>query len=242
MSMIDPQAAIEITGYEWVPDFARGFVRDLRPRWACEEAGIPYRERLANISDKPDWLLATQPWGQVPIMRDGDVTLFESGATLMHLGEMSEVLLPSEPQARGEAISWLFGAFNSVEPAMFEFTNVTVFARDQERGETTAAELGGIRRAAPRSARTAARRAGLARGSFYHCRYRHGHRAPPDRRQQAARGASGGRSLCRARDGTPRLQAGHGRPAGRFRPSRSGRNVTGTIAGETCRTPSQGVG
>jgi glutathione S-transferase len=132
MSMIDPQAAIEITGYEWVPDFARGFVRDLRPRWACEEAGIPYRERLANISDKPDWLLATQPWGQVPIMRDGDVTLFESGATLMHLGEMSEVLLPSEPQARGEAISWLFGAFNSVEPAMFEFTNVTVFARDQE--------------------------------------------------------------------------------------------------------------
>ncbi len=132
MSMIDPNAQIEITGYQWVPDFARGFVRDLRPRWACELAGIPYRERLADVTDKPAWLLDAQPWGQVPVLRDGDLVLFESGATLLHLGEKSEALLPLDPQQRAEAISWLFGAFNSVEPWMFEWTNVTAFARGEE--------------------------------------------------------------------------------------------------------------
>ncbi|MEL7689347.1 glutathione S-transferase family protein [Citromicrobium bathyomarinum] len=130
--MIDPGADIEITGYQWVPPFARGFVRDLRPRWACEEAGIPYRERLADVTDKPDWLLAAQPWGQVPTMRDGDIVLFESGAALLHLGEKSEALLPREPKQRADAISWLFGAFNSVEPWMFEWVDVTAFARDED--------------------------------------------------------------------------------------------------------------
>ncbi|GAB5347885.1 glutathione S-transferase family protein [Alteriqipengyuania sp. 357] len=132
MTMIGPDAAIEITGYQWVPPFARGFVRDLRPRWACEEADIPYRERLADVTDKPDWLLEAQPWGQVPVLREGDIVLFESGATLLHLGEKSETLLPSDPQQNAEAISWLFGAFNSVEPWLFEWTNVTTFARDEE--------------------------------------------------------------------------------------------------------------
>lgn len=129
---IDPAADIEITAFEWVPDFARGFVRDLRPRWACEEAGLPYRERLVSAVDRPRWYFADQPWGQVPAMRDGDLRLFESGATLLHLGERSDTLLPRSGQPRADAISWLFAAFNSVEPALFEFTNVTVFARDEE--------------------------------------------------------------------------------------------------------------
>ena len=129
---IDPNAAIEITAFEWVPDFARGLVRDLRPRWACEEAGLAYRERLISAMDRPKWYFAEQPWGQVPAMRDGDIHVFESGATLLHLGEKSEALLPASGQPRADAISWLFAAFNSVEPALFEFTNVTVFARDEE--------------------------------------------------------------------------------------------------------------
>ena len=132
MSMMTSDAEIEIAGYQWVPPFARGFVRDLRPRWACEEAGIPYRERLADVTNKPGWLLDAQPWGQVPIMRDGDIRLFESGATLLHLGEKSETLLPRGPQQRAAAISWVLGAFNSVEPWLFEWVNVTAFARDEE--------------------------------------------------------------------------------------------------------------
>lgn len=129
---IDPNAAIEITAYQWVPGFARGLVRDLRPRWACEEAGLAYRERLIDVTDKPEWFFAEQPWGQVPTLRDGDIHLFESGATLLHLGEKCEALLPREGQARADAISWLFAAFNSVEPSIFEFVNVTAFARKEE--------------------------------------------------------------------------------------------------------------
>lgn len=130
--MIDPEADLEISGYRWVPGFAQGFVRDLRPRWACEEAGIPYRERLANVADKPAWLVEGQPWAQIPIMRDGDLTLFESGATLLHLGERSDALLPADPQARADAISWLFAAFNTVEPPIFEHGNISLFAKDEE--------------------------------------------------------------------------------------------------------------
>lgn len=129
---IDPTAAIEITAFEWVPDFARGFVRDLRPRWACEEAGLAYRERLISAVERPAWYFAEQPWGQVPAMRDGAIHLFESGATLLHLGEKSAALLPASGQPRADVISWLFAAFNSVEPALFEFTNVNLFAREEE--------------------------------------------------------------------------------------------------------------
>ena len=92
----------------------------------------PLSTRLADVTDKPEWLLEVQPWGQVPIMRDGDIVLFESGATLLHLSEKSEALLPRDQQQRAAAISWLLGAFNSVEPWLFEWTNVTAFARDEE--------------------------------------------------------------------------------------------------------------
>jgi len=132
MSMIDPAAAIEITGYRWVPSFAQGFVRDLRPRWACEETGLAYRERLINVQAKPEGFADEQPWSQVPVMRDGALHIWESGATLLHLGEKSEALLPRSGHLRANSLSWLFSAFNTIEPLMFEFTNVTAFARDEE--------------------------------------------------------------------------------------------------------------
>lgn len=132
MSMINPAATLEITAFEWVPDFAKGYVRDLRLRWACEEAGLPYRERLVSAIKRPTWYFADQPWGQVPVLRDGDVLLFESGACLLHLGELSATLLPRAAQARASAISWLFAAFNSVEPSVFELGRVANFAAGQE--------------------------------------------------------------------------------------------------------------
>ena len=122
---------VEITAFDWVPDFARGFVRDLRPRWACEEIGLPYRTRLISAVNRPSSYFAEQPWGQVPHLRDGGVSLFESGAILLHLGERDARLLPVEPQPRAAAISWLFAAFNSVEPFVFELGNVDLFSKDE---------------------------------------------------------------------------------------------------------------
>jgi glutathione S-transferase len=32
-----------LTTFDWVPETPRGYVRDIRVRWALEEAGLPYR-------------------------------------------------------------------------------------------------------------------------------------------------------------------------------------------------------
>jgi glutathione S-transferase len=124
---------IEITGFNWVPEFARGFVRDLRPRWACEEIGLPYAMRLISpVPPKPADYFHEQPWGQVPVLHDDGVQLFESGAILLHLGERDARLLPRDPQARATAIAWLFAAFNSIEPWLFEMGNVEIFSAGEE--------------------------------------------------------------------------------------------------------------
>lgn len=128
---IDPAATIAITAFSWVPNFAQGYVRDLRPRWACEEMGLPYRERLISAVQRPDWYYAEQPWGQVPHVRDGDIEVFESGAALIHLGEKGE-LLAAGGQERATTLSWTMAALNSIEPYVSELGIVDLFARKQE--------------------------------------------------------------------------------------------------------------
>ena len=106
-----------LTTFDWVPEMPRGFVRDLRVRWALEEAGLPYRVESTPFRDRPAGHFAHQPFGQVPWLTDGDLSIFESGAILLHLGERSDVLLPSDPRDRSDAKEWLFAALNSVEMA-----------------------------------------------------------------------------------------------------------------------------
>jgi len=117
---INPQAAITITAFNWVPDFAKGYVRDIRPRWACEEMGLDYAERLIDVAKRPDWHFSEQPFGQVPTLKDGSLRMFESGAILLHLGEKDEKLLPKSGQARADAMCWLFAALNSIETYTLE--------------------------------------------------------------------------------------------------------------------------
>jgi glutathione S-transferase len=118
---------ITISAFRWVPDFARGQVRDLRARWALEEAGLPYRTRLLGLGDqdKPDYR-ALQPFGQVPILDDSGFVLFESGAIVLHIGERSETLLPKEPKARARA------TLNSIEPFLLNVALIDLFYADQE--------------------------------------------------------------------------------------------------------------
>ena len=110
-------SVITISAFKWVPDVAKGQVRDLRARWALEEAGLPYRARLLQQGDqdKPEYR-ALQPFGQVPILMEDDLVLFESGAIVLHIGERSETLLPKEPAARARAMQWVVAALNSIEP------------------------------------------------------------------------------------------------------------------------------
>ncbi|MGG6894349.1 MULTISPECIES: glutathione S-transferase family protein [Rhizobium] len=103
--------------FDWVPEKPRGYVRDLRVRWAMEEAGLPYSVRGVPFRDRDAEHFAHQPFGQVPWLTDGDISIFESGAILLYLGERSDVLMPSDPHGRSKALEWLFAALNSVEMA-----------------------------------------------------------------------------------------------------------------------------
>jgi glutathione S-transferase len=117
---VDPNAEIEVTAYEWVPPMVHGKVKDMRVRWALEEIGLSYRERLFGGAggEKVPEHFAVQPFGQVPVYREGQLTLFESGAILLHIGEKDERLLPREAMARARAVGWMFAALNSIEPFM----------------------------------------------------------------------------------------------------------------------------
>ena len=110
-------ADLIITTFDWVPEFPRGYVRDIRVRWALEEAGLPYRVESTPFRARNAEHFSNQPFGQVPWLTDGDTSIFESGAILLHLGERSERLMPADPRGRNEVIEWLFAALNSVEMA-----------------------------------------------------------------------------------------------------------------------------
>lgn len=115
------------------PDFARGLVRDLRVRWALEEAGLPYEQRLIAVGperDTPQYR-ALQPYGQVPAYVEGDLTMFESGAIALHVAEKSEGLLPRDADGRARAICWLFSALNTVEPPVQELVGLDLFFAGQ---------------------------------------------------------------------------------------------------------------
>ena len=112
---IDPNAEIEITAFRWVPEGAQGLVKDLRVRWALEEANLHYRVRLIG-GERPSDYLEDQPFNQVPCLRDADVRIFESGAIVQYVGEKYEALLPADPQGRYRAIQWTYAAVNSIEP------------------------------------------------------------------------------------------------------------------------------
>lgn len=117
---VDPDTDVEITAFKWVPPFAQGYVKDMRIRWALEEIGMPYRERLIGgiFEEQPQEYLADQPFGQVPVYKKAGMTLFETGSILIHIGEQDERLLPRDPIGRGRAISWMIAALNSVEPTL----------------------------------------------------------------------------------------------------------------------------
>ena len=128
---LNPNATIEITAFRWVPDFAQGLVRDLRARWALEEAGLDYRVRLFDQQRPPEYLLE-QPFDQVPCFSDGEVRIFETGAIVQYIGEKSEVLLPADKQGRYRAIQWTYAALNSVEPAIFNVLAVDFFYPEEQ--------------------------------------------------------------------------------------------------------------
>ena len=124
---------ITISAFKWVPEFARGQVRDLRVRWALEEAGLQYRTRLLaqGDQDQPEYR-CLQPFGQVPIFEEDGLVLFESGAIVLHIGERTEQLLPEDSGARARAVQWLIAALNSIEPYVMNLALIDLFYSNEQ--------------------------------------------------------------------------------------------------------------
>jgi glutathione S-transferase len=124
---------IRITAFKWVPPFAQGLVRDLRLRWALEEAGLPYEEKLLGPGEQnsPEHR-AVQPFGQVPVYEEDGLTLFESGAIVLHIAERCPALLPADPTRRARARTWLLAALNTLEPHIQSLTAVDLFFANEE--------------------------------------------------------------------------------------------------------------
>jgi glutathione S-transferase len=119
---------VTLSAFRWVPPFAQGIVRDVRVRWALEEAGIPYQERLIGPEDQASaGYRALQPFGQVPAIETGELKLFESGAIVMHIADRSEALMPSDPNGQARTRAWVFAALNSVEPSIQNLAEIDLF-------------------------------------------------------------------------------------------------------------------
>jgi glutathione S-transferase len=107
----------QVTAFRWVPAFAQGLVRDLRVRWALEEAGQGYQEHLIGPAQQQSSdYRQQQPFGQVPVLKDDEQTIFESGAIVLHIAEQTTALMPSDPALATQVKTWMFAALNTIEP------------------------------------------------------------------------------------------------------------------------------
>jgi glutathione S-transferase len=106
---------LTIWTFDWVPEGPRGFVRDLRLRWAAEEAGLSYDVGTVPFEDRQPSHFERQPFGQVPFLTDGEITIFESGACLLHLARRSDVLMARNARGEAETLEWVVAALNSIE-------------------------------------------------------------------------------------------------------------------------------
>ncbi|HZO46814.1 MAG TPA: glutathione S-transferase family protein [Xanthobacteraceae bacterium] len=131
------RSSITVSALRWVPPFAQGLARDFRVRWALEEAGLPYEERLIGPEDQTsESYRALQPFGQIPAIEDDGLPLFESGAIVLHIAERSEALMPSDPAGRARVTCWAFAALNSIEPRVQALAEIDLFHADAEWAKT----------------------------------------------------------------------------------------------------------
>jgi len=133
-----------IRAFESSPDGGRGLARDMPVRWALEEVGQPYDVHLVSFKEmkEPDHL-ARQPFGQIPTYEEGDLTLFESAAIILHIAETHDGLLPTNANARSRAIAWMFAAKSTVEPVIVEAEAAFLLEKEKSWFEERQAMLKG---------------------------------------------------------------------------------------------------
>jgi glutathione S-transferase len=219
---------------DWVPQGPRGFVRDLRLRWACEEAGLSYAISTVPFDGRETNHLADQPFGQVPFLKDNGVEIFESGAGLLYLARKSDRLMPRDPVGEAETLQWTIAALNSIEMVTVPWWFLKLCG-DEKNGLTGWMEqrLGHMERVLSEQEWLAAGRFTVADPVDGGCAARFGR---PRFRQP-----SRDRGLCRSRDRPCRIQESASRSDRSFRGGRPEENSS-KIKLKRCAIPSPGSG
>lgn len=110
-----------ISVFAAAPDRGRALARDMAVRWTLAEVGLAYDLRPLSFAElKTPEHKARQPFGQIPTYETDGLTLFESGAIVLHIAQIHPGLLPAEPAARARAIAWMFAAVSTIEPVIVE--------------------------------------------------------------------------------------------------------------------------
>lgn len=126
-------STIKVSVFRAVPPFAQGLVRDLRVRWALEEAGQAYTEHVIGPEDqKSAAYRRLQPFGQVPAYQEGDLVLFESAAIVHHVAQRCEALMPADPASRARVTAWMFAAMNTIEPHVLNLVAIDLFHAEED--------------------------------------------------------------------------------------------------------------
>ena len=120
-------ADLTLTTFDWIPECRGALCATCVCAGRWKRPACPIASRACRSATGRPAHFAHQPFGQVPWLTDGDISIFESGAILLHLGELSTALMPADPRGRSEAMEWVFAALNSVEMAslpwsMLKFT------------------------------------------------------------------------------------------------------------------------
>jgi len=91
--------------------------------FALLELGLkfePIPVDLTKCQQREAWFLEINPCGRVPVLNDGDVTLWESHAILSYLGDNTGRLWRTTPAGRADALRWLFFLSGHIAPPAAE--------------------------------------------------------------------------------------------------------------------------
>jgi GST-like protein len=107
---------------------------------ALEEMGLPYKVVPVNITKGEQMapqFLAISPNNKIPAIVDPDgpdgkrVSIFESGAILLYLGEKTGKFLPTDVRKRADVMQWLFWQMGGLGPMAGQNHHFALYAQEK---------------------------------------------------------------------------------------------------------------
>jgi len=120
--MCGPPPYHNLTLYTW------GTPNGHKAAITLEELGVQYKTEAIDIAknvQKENWFLDLNPNGRIPALKDGDMSIFESGAIMLYLTEHYDkdhkISYPHGGREYYEMVSWLMWQMGGLGPMLASF-------------------------------------------------------------------------------------------------------------------------